>query len=132
MKILITESQFVDLFFKRQGIGRIETTKVDEKNRYYPPCDYTERSDLSKAMITTVMFVTQNIDEDGYAKGIHGSCKATCVCQIDVVSETPASNSGRRNKFYDKVSGKIMTKVSTRMKICRPSNIFKDYTVHTI
>ena len=39
MKILITESQFVDLFFKRR-FGRIDQL-VDEKMRYYPPCDYT-------------------------------------------------------------------------------------------
>lgn len=39
MKILITESQFVDLFFKRR-FGRIDQL-VDEKMHYYPPCDYT-------------------------------------------------------------------------------------------
>ena len=39
MKIIITESQFVDLFFKRR-FGRIDQL-VDEKMRYYPPCDYT-------------------------------------------------------------------------------------------
>ena len=39
MKIIITESQFVDLFFKRR-FGRIDKL-VDEKMRYYPPCDYT-------------------------------------------------------------------------------------------
>jgi len=39
LKIIITESQFVDLFFKRR-FGRIDQL-VDEKMRYYPPCDYT-------------------------------------------------------------------------------------------
>jgi hypothetical protein len=39
MKILITESQFVDLFFKRR-FGRIDQL-VDEKMRYNHPCDYT-------------------------------------------------------------------------------------------
>jgi hypothetical protein len=39
MKIIITESQFEDLFFKRR-FGRIDKL-VDEKMRYYPPCDYT-------------------------------------------------------------------------------------------
>jgi hypothetical protein len=39
MKIIITESQFVDLFFKRR-FGRIDLL-VNEKMDYYPPCDYT-------------------------------------------------------------------------------------------
>jgi hypothetical protein len=39
LKIIITESQFEDLFFKRR-FGRIDQL-VDEKMRYLLPCDYT-------------------------------------------------------------------------------------------
>jgi hypothetical protein len=39
MKIIITESQFVNMFFKRR-FNRIEEL-VTEKMMYYPPCDYT-------------------------------------------------------------------------------------------
>ena len=39
MKIIITESQFSDLFIKRR-FARLDQL-VDEKMRYYPPCDYT-------------------------------------------------------------------------------------------
>ena len=39
MKIIITESQFSDLFIKRR-FDRLDQL-VDEKMRYYPPCDYT-------------------------------------------------------------------------------------------
>ena len=39
MKFIITESQIVDMVFKRR-FGRIDEL-VDKKMRYYPPCDYT-------------------------------------------------------------------------------------------
>ena len=39
MKIIITESQFSDLFIKRR-FARLDQL-VDENMRYYPPCDYT-------------------------------------------------------------------------------------------
>jgi hypothetical protein len=39
LKIIITESQFSDLFIKRR-FARLDQL-FDEKMRYYPPCDYT-------------------------------------------------------------------------------------------
>jgi len=38
MKIIITESQFADMFFKRRFAYINEL--VEEKMKYYPPCDY--------------------------------------------------------------------------------------------
>jgi len=44
MKIIITESQFADMFFKRR-FAHIDKL-VEEKMTYYPPCDYNYDNDM--------------------------------------------------------------------------------------
>ena len=44
MKIIITESQFADMFFKRR-FAHIDKL-VEEKMIYYPPCDYNYDNDM--------------------------------------------------------------------------------------
>lgn len=44
MKIIITESQFADMFFKRR-FAHIDKL-VEEKMKYYPPCDYNYDNDM--------------------------------------------------------------------------------------
>ena len=94
MKIIITESQFVDLFFKRR-FGRIDKL-VDEKMRYYPPCDYTYDKyyafydyygDVRNAVIFKMFEKDSNVPQD--------------IVDIDVLSET--MNEGMYEQFYDKV-----------------------------
>jgi hypothetical protein len=94
MKILITESQFVDLFFKRR-FGRIDKL-VDEKMRYYPPCDYTYDpfyawydyyGDVRNAVIFKIFEKGINVPQD--------------IVNIDVLSET--MNEWMYEQFYDKV-----------------------------
>jgi hypothetical protein len=94
MKILITESQFVDLFFKRR-FGRIDKL-VDEKMRYYPPCDYTYDpfyawydyyGDVRNAVIFKMFEKGINVPQD--------------IVDIDVLSET--MNEWMYEQFYDKV-----------------------------
>ena len=72
MKIIITESQFVDLFFKRR-FGRIDQL-VDEKMRYYPPCDYTYDpyyafydyfGDVRNAVIHDILYEDLKLDWGG-------------------------------------------------------------------
>ena len=94
MKIIITESQFVDLFFKRR-FGRIDKL-VDEKMRYYPPCDYTYDKyyafydyygDVRNAVIFKMFEKDSNVPQD--------------IVDIDVLSET--MNESMYEQFYDKV-----------------------------
>lgn len=94
MKIIITESQFVDLFFKRR-FGRIDKL-VDEKMRYYPPCDYTYDKyyafydyygDVRNAVIFKMFEKDSNVPQD--------------IVDIDVLSET--MNEWMYEQFYDKV-----------------------------
>ena len=94
MKIIITESQFVDLFFKRR-FGRIDQL-VDEKMRYYPPCDYTYDpyyafydyfGDIRNAVIFKMFEKDSNVPQD--------------IVDIDVLSET--MNEWMYEQFYDKV-----------------------------
>jgi hypothetical protein len=94
MKIIITESQFVDLFFKRR-FGRIDKL-VDEKMRYYPPCDYTYDKyyafydyygDVRNAVIFKMLEQDSNVPQD--------------IVDIDVLSET--MNEWMYEQFYDKV-----------------------------
>ena len=94
MKIIITESQFVDLFFKRR-FGRIDKL-VDEKMRYYPPCDYTYDKyyafydyygDVRNAVIFKMFEKGINVPQD--------------IVDIDVLSET--MNEWMYEQFYDKV-----------------------------
>lgn len=94
MKIIITESQFVDLFFKRR-FGRIEQL-VDEKMRYYPPCDYTYDpfyawydyyGDVRNAVIFEMIEKDINVPQD--------------IVDIDELSET--MNEWMYEQFYDKV-----------------------------
>ena len=44
MKIIITESQFADMFFKRR-FAHIDKL-VEEKMTYYPACDYNYDNDM--------------------------------------------------------------------------------------
>jgi hypothetical protein len=94
LKIIITESQFVDLFFKRR-FGRIDKL-VDEKMRYYPPCDYTYDKyyafydyygDVRNAVIFKMFEKDSNVPQD--------------IVDIDVLSET--MNEWMYEPFYDKV-----------------------------
>ena len=94
MKIIITESQFVDLFFKRR-FGHIDKL-VDEKMRYYPPCDYTYDpfyawydyyGDVRNAVIFEMFEKDLNVPKD--------------IVDIDVLSET--MNEWMYEQFYDKV-----------------------------
>ena len=94
MKIIITESQFEDLFFKRR-FGRIDKL-VDEKMRYYPPCDYTYDpfyawydyyGDVRNAVIFEMIEKDINVPQD--------------IVDIDVLSET--MNEWMYEQFYDKV-----------------------------
>ena len=94
MKIIITESQFVDLFFKRR-FGRIDKL-VDEKMRYYPPCDYTYDpfyawydyyGDVRNAVIFEMIEKDINVPQD--------------IVDIDILSET--MNEWMYEQFYDKV-----------------------------
>jgi hypothetical protein len=94
LKIIITESQFVDLFFKRR-FGRIEQL-VDEKMRYYPPCDYTYDpfyawydyyGDVRNAVIFEMIEKDINVPQD--------------IVDIDELSET--MNEWMYEQFYDKV-----------------------------
>jgi len=94
LKIIITESQFVDLFFKRR-FGRIDKL-VDEKMRYYPPCDYTYDKyyafydyygDVRNAVIFKMLEQDSNVPQD--------------IVDIDVLSET--MNEWMYEQFYDKV-----------------------------
>ena len=94
MKIIITESQFEDLFFKRR-FGRIDKL-VDEKMRYYPPCDYTYDpfyawydyyGDVRNAVIFKMFEKGINVPQD--------------IVDIDVLSET--MNEWMYEQFYDKV-----------------------------
>ena len=94
MKIIITESQFEDLFFKRR-FGRIDKL-VDEKMRYYPPCDYTYDKyyafydyygDVRNAVIFKMFEKDSNVPQD--------------IVDIDVLSET--MNEWMYEQFYDKV-----------------------------
>jgi hypothetical protein len=94
LKIIITESQFVDLFFKRR-FGRIDQL-VDEKMRYYPPCDYTYDKyyafydyygDVRNAVIFKMFEKDSNVPQD--------------IVDIDVLSET--MNEWMYEQFYDKV-----------------------------
>jgi hypothetical protein len=94
LKIIITESQFVDLFFKRR-FGRIDKL-VDEKMRYYPPCDYTYDKyyafydyygDVRNAVIFKMFEKDSNVPQD--------------IVDIDVLSET--MNEWMYEQFYDKV-----------------------------
>ena len=94
MKIIITESQFEDLFFKRR-FGRIDKL-VDEKMRYYPPCDYTYDpfyawydyyGDVRNAVIFEMFEKDLNVPKD--------------IVDIDVLSET--MNEWMYEQFYDKV-----------------------------
>jgi hypothetical protein len=68
MKIIITESQFSDLFIKRR-FARLDQL-VDEKMVYYPPCDYTYDpfyawydyyGDVRNAVINDIINVDLNI-----------------------------------------------------------------------
>lgn len=94
MKIIITESQFVDLFFKRR-FGSIDKL-VDEKMRYYPPCDYTYDKyyafydyygDVRNAVIFKMFEEDLNVPKD--------------IVDIDELSET--MNKWMYEQFYDKV-----------------------------
>jgi hypothetical protein len=94
MKIIITESQFEDLFFKRR-FGRMDQL-VDEKMRYYPPCDYTYDpfyawydyyGDVRNAVIFKMFEKGINVPQD--------------IVDIDVLSET--MNEWMYEQFYDKV-----------------------------
>lgn len=94
MKIIITESQFEDLFFKRR-FGRMDQL-VDEKMMYYPPCDYTYDpfyawydyyGDVRNAVIFEMIEKDINVPQD--------------IVDIDVLSET--MNEWMYEQFYDKV-----------------------------
>ena len=94
MKIIITESQFEDLFFKRR-FGRIYQL-VDEKMMYYPPCDYTYDpfyawydyyGDVRNAVIFEMIEKDINVPQD--------------IVDIDVLSET--MKEWMYEQFYDKV-----------------------------
>jgi hypothetical protein len=94
MKIIITESQFEDVFFKRR-FGRMDQL-VDEKMMYYPPCDYTYDpfyawydyyGDVRNAVIFEMFEKDLNVPKD--------------IVDIDVLSET--MNEWMYEQFYDKV-----------------------------
>ena len=94
MKIIITESQFVDLFFKRR-FGHIDKL-VDEKMRYYPPCDYTY--DPFYAWYDYYGIVRNAVIFEMIEKGIN---VPQDIVDIDVLSET--MNEWMYEQFYDKV-----------------------------
>ena len=94
MKIIITESQFEDVFFKRR-FGRMDQL-VDEKMMYYPPCDYTYDpfyawydyyGDVRNAVIFEMFEKDINVPQD--------------IVDIDELSET--MNEWMYEQFYDKV-----------------------------
>ena len=94
MKIIITESQFEDVFFKRR-FGRMDQL-VDEKMMYYPPCDYTYDpfyawydyyGDVRNAVIFEMFEKDLNVPKD--------------MVNIDELSET--MNEWMYEPFYDKV-----------------------------
>jgi hypothetical protein len=99
MKVIITESQFNDLFFKRR-FAQINSL-VEEKMVYYPPCDYTYDpyyafhdyyGDVRNAVIYN--FITENIRLD-WEEGN--------MSKIGDLSET--MNEWMYEIFYDKVRG---------------------------
>ena len=94
MKIIITESQFEDLFFKRR-FGRMDQL-VDEKMRYYPPCDYTY--DPFYAWYDYYGNVRNAVIFEMIEKGINVPQN---IVDIDVLSET--MNEWMYEQFYDKV-----------------------------
>jgi hypothetical protein len=97
LKIIITESQFVDLFFKRR-FGRIDQL-VDEKMRYYPPCDYTY--DPYYAFYDYYGDVRNAVIYDMIVKDINLPWSEENTVNIDELSET--MNEWMYEPFYDKV-----------------------------
>ena len=97
MKIIITESQFVDLFFKRR-FGRIDQL-VDEKMRYYPPCDYTY--DKYYAFYDYYGDVRNAVIYDMIVKDINLPWSEENTVNIDEFSVT--MNEWMYELFYDKV-----------------------------
>ena len=97
MKIIITESQFVDLFFKRR-FGRIDKL-VDEKMRYYPPCDYTY--DKYYAFYDYFGDVRNAVIYDMIVKDINLPWSEENTVNIDELSET--MNEWMYEIFFDKV-----------------------------
>jgi hypothetical protein len=94
MKIIITESQFEDLFFKRR-FGRMDQL-VDEKMMHYPPCNYTYDpfyawydyyGDVRNAVIFEMIEKDINVPQD--------------IVDIDELSDT--MNEWMYEQFYDKV-----------------------------
>jgi len=102
LKIIITESQFVDLFFKRR-FGRIDQL-VDEKMRYYPPCDYTYDpyyafydyfGDVRNAVIYKIVYDDLQLDYLGERE------KKAIMNKINDFSET--ADKWMYEIFFDKV-----------------------------
>jgi len=107
MKIIITESQFADIFFNRR-IQRIEEL-VTKKMKYYPPCDYTYDTyyaffdyygDVRNGVIHQTLEDTQlDWDSDDNIK------------KIEDLSES--MDKWMYERFYDKVRGyydKVLSK----------------------
>ena len=97
MKIIITESQFVDLFFKRR-FGRIDKL-VDEKMRYYPPCDYTY--DKYYAFQDYYGDIRNAVIFDMVEKDLNLTWEEENMVNIDEFSET--MNEWMFEIFFDKV-----------------------------
>ena len=97
MKIIITESQFVDLFFKRR-FGRIDQL-VDEKMRYYPPCDYTY--DPYYAFYDYFGDVRNAVIFDMVEKDLNLTWEEENMVNIDEFSET--TDKWMYEIFFDKV-----------------------------
>jgi hypothetical protein len=97
LKIIITESQFVDLFFKRR-FGRIDQL-VDEKMRYYPPCDYTY--DPYYAFYDYFGDVRNAVIFDMVEKDLNLTWEEENMVNIDEFSET--TDKWMYEIFFDKV-----------------------------
>ena len=97
MKILITESQFSDLFFKRR-FGRIDQL-FNEKMAYYPPCDYMY--DPYYAFYDYFGDVRNAVIRDIITEDLQLDWEERHMSKIEDFSET--ADKWVYNKFHDKV-----------------------------
>jgi len=97
MKIIITESQFSDLFFKRR-FGRIDQL-FNEKMAYYPPCDYTY--DPYYAFYDYFGDVRNAVIHDIITEDLQLDWEERHMPKIEDFSET--ADKWVYNKFHDKV-----------------------------
>ena len=97
MKIIITESQFTNIFIKRR-YDRIEQL-VDEKMRYYPPCDYTY--DPRRAFFDYLDDITNGVIHEMLSDDLNIEWTEGNINKIDDFSETMTSVISRL--FMDKI-----------------------------